>query len=292
VAARIAAALAALVLVPAALAATADYGQAEQVGELTAAALPEVSGFTPATAVPGGWWAVNDSGNTPELHLVDAKGKLLASVRVRGTVNNDWEELASGPGRNGRRTLYVGDIGDNEHVRDDVAIYRVAEPSRRARSVAATALPFRYPDGRHDAEALFVDPASGRIYVVTKSREPVLDPARIYRFPLPLRPGRRVTLEQVKGRLARSIAPVPLVTGAALSPDGTRLAIRTYLQAWEWRRRPGSAFAAIFAAAPEHVSLALESQGESIAYTPDGKALVTTSENPPAPIWRLERTSG
>ena len=94
------------------------------------------------------------------------------------------------------------------------------------------------------------------------------------------------------GRIAKLISPVTLVTGAAVSPDGTRIALRTYLQAWEWRRRPAAAFETLFAATPEEVSLALESQGESIAYTRDGKALVTTSENPPAPIWRLPRTPG
>ena len=129
-----------------------DYGKPEQVGELTADALPEVSGLTAASVVPGGWWAINDSGNTPELHLIDAKGKLLGSVRVRGTVNNDWEELASGPGKNGRRTLYVGDIGDNERVRDDLAIYRVAEPSRtraeRDAGQAPVPLPGRPPRRR------------------------------------------------------------------------------------------------------------------------------------------------
>ena len=37
--------------------------------------------------------------------------------------------------------------------------------------------------------------------------------------------------------------------------------------------------------------LPLERQGESIAYTSDGKALVTTSEQIPAPLWRLRRGS-
>jgi hypothetical protein len=280
-------ALAAAALVPAAVAATPRYEAPERVGELTARALPEVSGFTPATAVRGGWWAINDSGHTAELHLVGARGRLLASVRVRGAENVDWEELASGPGKAGRRTLYVGDIGDNESVRRDLAIYRVAEPARTARTVAATRLPFRYPDGPQDAEALFVDPGSGRLYVVTKSRNPPVEPCRVYRFPLPYRPGTRVTLERVGGRLARLLEPLALVTGAAASPDGTRLAIRTYLQAWEWRRRPGTPFEALFRAPPQQVRIAFESQGEAVAYTLDGRSLVTTSENPPAPIWLL-----
>jgi hypothetical protein len=183
--------------------------------------------------------------------------------------------------------LYVGDIGDNETVRDDLVVYRVPEPSRGQVSVAPTKLPFRYPDGRHNAEALFVDPGSGRNYVLTKTQVPEAEPTALYRFPLPLRPGTRVTLEKVGGRFARLVAPLLLVTGAAVSPDGTRLAVRTYTDAWEWHRRPGSRFASIFTAPFEHVLLPLQRQGESIAYTADGKALVVTSEQIPAPLWRL-----
>jgi hypothetical protein len=283
---RLAVALAALAFVPAAAAA---YGPAKQVGTITSPALPEISGMTAASVVRGGWWVENDSGNTPDLHLISGKGKLLATVRVRGATNVDWEDLASVPAANGRRTLYLADIGDNDHVRDDLVVYRIAEPSRRARSVAATALPFRYPDGRHDAEALFVDPASGRIYVLTKTLDTNAEPCRLYRFPLPLRPGTRVTLERVGGRFAKLVAPVQVVTGAAVSPDGTRLAIRTYFDAWEFHSRAGSPFASVFEAPFEHIVLPLERQGESIAYTSDGKALETTSEKLPAPIWRLSR---
>jgi hypothetical protein len=286
---RLAVALAALALVPGGLASSGSYGPPRQVGTITAAALPEISGLAAARAVPGGWWVVNDSGHTPELHLLGAGGVLLASVRVRGVENGDWEEVAAAPGPGGHRHLYVGDIGDNAHERDDLAVYRVREPSRSARSAPATALPFRYPDGRHDAEALFVDPATSRIYLVTKTDPLSGERCALYRFPLPLRPGRRVTLERVGGRFGRLIAPVPFVTGAALSPDGARLAIRTYTDALEWRRRPGAPFERILGATPEPVELAAEPQGEAIAYALSGEALVTTSEQLPAPLWRLQR---
>jgi hypothetical protein len=282
---RLAVALVVLVLVPAALAA---YGAPKRVGTITAPALSEVSGLTAASVVPNAWWVVNDSGNPAQLHLIGGSGRLIGSVSVRGAANVDWEDLASSPGPGGRPFLYVGDIGDNGRVRDDLAVYRIREPSPNARSVRAAAFPFRYPDRRHNAEALFVDPASGRIYVVTKSEAPAIEPCGLYRFPLPLRPGKRVTLERLSNRLARDLAPVALVTGAALSPDGTRLAIRTYVGAAEWRRAAATPFERIFAARPERVSLASEPQGEAIAYERGGGAIVTTSEQLPAPLWRLQ----
>ena len=281
----VAVALASLALAPAAPAA---YGPPQQAGTISSHELPEVSGLAAASVAPGAWWVVNDSGNTPDLHLVARNGRLLATVPVRGVANVDWEDLASASGPAGRRFLYVGDIGDNDHVRDDLVVYRVREPARSARGATATALPFRYPDGRRNAEALFVDPATSRIYIVTKRDETASEPTVLYRFPLPLRPGRRVTLERIGGAFANQIASLPLVTGAALSPDGTRLAIRTYWEAFEWRRRPDATFESIFEATPGHVTLALERQGESIAYSSDGRALATTSEQLPAPLWRLK----
>jgi hypothetical protein len=284
---RLAVALAALVLVPAALAAAGPYRAPVEVGRITAEELPELSGLVAATTVRGGFWAHNDSGHTSELFLLGPTGRLLQTVDVRGATNGDWEEVASGPAPGGRRYLYVGDIGDNGRVRHEVVVYRLLEPRRGARTARATKLAYRYPGGRHNAEALFVDPASGRIYVVTKT-EVFGDETALYRFPLPLRPGKTVTLEPVEGRFSDLIAPVPFVTGAALSPDGTRLAIRTYAEAWEWRRRPGTPFEALFSATPRHVDLARERQGEAITYTTDGRALVTASEFLPAPLWRLE----
>src|SRR5262249_12884346 len=132
-------------------------------------------------------------------------------------------------------------------------------------------------------------PGSGRIYVLTKTLGIGAEPCALYRFPLPLRPGERVTLEKVGGRFARLVAPVPVVTGAAVSPGGTRLASRTDTSARELHRRPGAGFASIFAAPFEAIAIPLERQGESIAYTGDGKAVVTTSEQLPAPIWRIPR---
>jgi hypothetical protein len=232
----------------------------------------------PSAALRDGWWAINDSGHTAELHALDRRGRLVASVPVAGSSNGDWEDLARvGP------ELYIADIGDNNHERDDLVVYRVREPVIAARTTRkAVAFPFRYPDGRHDGEGIVVNPANGTIYVLTKG-----DETRVYRFPRPLEPGRPVVLQRI--RAAEVVARLIQVTGAAASPDGTRIAIRTYSEAYELRRRKGRSFESAFTGAVEYVPLPIERQGESITYTLGGAALVTTSEQPPAPIWRLAR---
>ena len=272
-----------LMLVDGASAGTVAYGPPQRAGVISSRALAEVSGLVASRSLRGGWWAVNDSGNPPLLHAVDARGRLVASLQVGGATNRDWEDLAAGPGPGGR-FLYIGDIGDNDRVRDDLVVYRVREPAlAHGRNVRARAFPFRYPDGRFDAEALLVDPVSGHIYLITKGAR-----ARVYRFPLPLRPGRRVVLERVRGNGASQIAALELTTGAAISPDGSRIALRNYWVAYELRRGRGRPFESRFTTITQ-VNLRPEPQGEAISYTRDGGALVTTSEQPPAPIWRYPR---
>ena len=277
---------AALAVVAAAQATLARYGAPRRVGTITSPAMSEVSGLVASHRLRGGWWAVNDSGNAPQLHAVGPGGRLVSSLTVRSATNRDWEDLAAAPAPGGR-ALFIGDIGDNALARDDLVVYRVREPAVHARATArAEALPFRYPDGRHDAEALAVDPRSGRIYVITKERRQ----ARVYRFPSPLRPGRRVVLERIRGAGAKQLSRLAPVTGAAISPDGSRVVVRTYWEAVELRRGPGRPFEARFSTV-EDVSLALERQGEVIAYGREGRSLTTTSEMLPAPIWRLRRRS-
>ena len=255
---RLAAALGALVLAPAALGA---YGTAQRAGTITSPELTEVSGLTAATVVRGGWWVLNDSGNTPELHLISGKGKLLQTVRVSGASNVDWEDLASAPGANGRRTLYVGDIGDNDAVRDDLVVYRVPEPSRGARTRAADGVPVPLPRRPPQRRGALRRPGVGAHLRADEDAEPRGRADRALPLPAAAAPGHARDAREGRRPLREARRAAAAQTGAAVSPDGTRLAIRTYTDAWEWHRRPGSSFASIFAAPFEHVVLAARAPG-------------------------------
>ena len=269
-------------------AAGSEYGEPKRVGTIDAPALSELSGLAASRETPGVFWVVNDGGHGARLYAISRRGTMLAQFEVPDARNRDWEALAvvSRPGR--RAALYVGDIGDNAGGRDDLVIYRLPEPVVRPgglarRTARPRVFPFRYPDGRHDAEAIAVDPRTGRIYVITKS----LRGARLYRFPRPLQPGRQVTLQRVGGAAADGIASVRLATGAAVSPDGSRVDVRTYFGAVEFSRGRSRGLAGAFSREATPVVLAAERQGEAITYSPSGRAILTTSEGRPAPIWRV-----
>jgi hypothetical protein len=233
----------------------------------------------------------NDGGDLPRIFAINSTGKLLGTYRVVGAINVDWEDIASGPAADGGPALYIADIGDNEKRRDAVVVYRVKEPDlagggESGQTESAEPFQFRYPDGAHNAEALIVDPESGRMYVITKTQS---SPCSVYRSPWPLKLGEPMTFEVVNGVAAAAISQLRFVTGAAASPDGNRVAIRTYFSAFELLRPPGKGFESIFDSSPSSVALPLEQQGEAIAYTRDGRYLVTTSELLPAPLHQLRR---
>jgi hypothetical protein len=267
------------------------YSEASQIGTITDRSLAEISGMTPARTAKGLWWVHNDSGGKPQIYLINSTGKFAGQFVVTGAKNRDWEDIASGPGRGGAPSLYIADIGDNSRKFEGYTIYRVKEPNlAKGRLNGATEpaelLRFRYPDGKHDAEALFIDPQNGRPYIVTKKMTP---PCGVYRFPLPLRPTETVTLEKVPGHAIDRISNLMMVTGAAASPDGTRVIVRSYFTAVEITKNPSGPFETIFNNTPQIIKIPFERQGEAISYTPDSKSIVTTSERLPAPIFHMVR---
>ncbi|HET6813152.1 MAG TPA: hypothetical protein VFJ69_03970, partial [Actinomycetota bacterium] len=144
----------------------------------------ESSGLALSRRHPAVLWTHNDSGGGPELYAVGSDGRTLATLTLAGAEARDWEALAPGRDDRGRPALLVGDIGDNQDLWPEVAVYRVTEPARlRDATVPAVRYRLRYADGPRDAEALLVDPRSNRLYVATKSS----DGGGLYRAPARLR---------------------------------------------------------------------------------------------------------
>jgi hypothetical protein len=237
----------------------------------------------------------NDSGDVPRYFAVDAAGCTVVRYTLEGAEAIDWEDMSSGAEHKGKPTLWLGDIGDNAAARPDVSVYRVTEPkvprinpTRGACAVPleeprpATRFDLEYADGPHDAEALLVHPKTGRLFIVTKGSS-----AQLYAAPKKLRTGEPNMLAPVAPINAR----VGLVTAGAFSPNGKRLVLRNYTEAFEWRVNDSSLRPAL-AREPEVVPLPATPQGEAIAYTPDGAALITTTEDPAgtgAPVYRVPR---
>lgn len=137
------------------------------------ARLPELSGLAPSRRQAGLWWALNDSGNAPELIAFDSQGRIQGGVRVSGVINHDWEDLASFEDDQGR-WLLIGDIGNNFGLRSEVSLILLREPRPDAGSVAPhRVLRFTWADGARDSESLAVDVAARQVLLADKGRRPV-----------------------------------------------------------------------------------------------------------------------
>jgi len=255
-------------------------------GTLADASLRESSGVARSHRIPGVFFSINDSGNDPEIFALDSTGAALGRWPLPALNNRDWEAIASGPCPAGR-CLFIGDLGDNLETRKYVTIYRVTEPETlaafREKSAVKVAgvdsLRFRYPGGPRDVEALWID-AAGTPYVVSKGRS---GPITLYRVS-PHFGAKKVQLAERAQVLP--ITPQPAlgqwVTDAALSPDGHRVAIRTYTMLYIFVRSPDGRLER-----PTRCGLAgLEPQGEGVDWLDDGRLFLTSeaSAGKPAPV--------
>ncbi len=250
--------------------------EAVQTGKFQDPDLRESSGIVPSSTMPGVLYTFNDSGNPPEIFATDSTGRAMGRWRVPHVSNLDWEAMARGPCPVGS-CLYLGDIGDNGEKRPTVVLYRLREPARfeRFRGAADPApldldsLTFRYPDGPHDAEALYLDRA-GSIFVVTKGRH---GPVRLFRVPAE----GFATPAPVTAELVQDLPITPaarlgrLVTDAATSPNGQRVAIRTYSELYLF---PVLGLGRLGTPVVCNVA-GLERQGEGIAWLDDRRLLLT-----------------
>ncbi|MGH3646557.1 MAG: hypothetical protein ACRDTM_05210, partial [Micromonosporaceae bacterium] len=174
-------------------------------------------------------------------------------------------------------TLWVADIGDNRLERDTVALWKIS-PDRNTAEIHR----LTYPDGKHDAEALLMPP-DGKPVIMTKDPEG----AGIYVAQTALKVDESVPLTKAgdfkvsnTGTGGNRFGAVgqKLVTGAALSADGTRAVVRTYADAYEWKLTGDDVVAALTKGKPLRTPLPGEPQGEAITYSRDGKKYLTATE--------------
>ena len=98
-----------------------------QLGRIQANRLEEVSGIAASRQNPHILWMHND-GDAEQLYAVHTSGRVVARVQLPAQVT-DLEDIAIGPGpEHGVDYLYLGDIGDNDEDRDEIRVFRFAEP--------------------------------------------------------------------------------------------------------------------------------------------------------------------
>jgi hypothetical protein len=269
------------------------YRLAHVVGSIQNSAVKESSGLIASRSTPGAYWTHNDSGDGPFIYAMNAEGQSLGTWRVSGAEADDWEDISIGPGPEaGKSYLYIGDIGDNEVARKEITIYRVLEPKPDAAlsgsskknpemTEPAEAIRLRYPARKHDAETLLVHPQSAAVYIVTK--EEMGNPT-VYEAAAPLSAGEPITMKSLGELKIRSLFG-GIITGGSISPDGKRVALCDYFQAYELSLPADSKnFNDIWKQRLVSFNFGKREQGESITYRLDGQAVLGTSEGKRAQV--------
>jgi hypothetical protein len=274
------------------------FSAGRRTGSVANETLAEASGLVASRNNPGVLWSHNDSGGHGRVYAMSEDGRDLGVYVLEDTGTTDWEDIALGPGqRPSQSYLYIGDIGANKASRSRIAVYRVLEPKVNVRQRAPMrhkllphdVLWLRYPDSvSRDAETLMIDPKTSDLYVVTKV---VLGSPHVYRARAPLRAGRVIELTHVSSLDLTSATGLSLglVTGGDISADGQWVVIRTYTDAFVWRRPRGHDVGEILRTTPCRIPLVAEPQGEAIAWAPDSGGYFTLSEGNKPPIYYFER---
>ena len=208
----------------------------------------------------GGYWTVNDSGDSAVAYRLNTAGKVVGTLKY-DAAPIDVEAVALHDGR-----LYVADIGDNSSDRESVTVYYFDSARPDNRTVDYNSYDFTYPDGPHDAEGLLVD-ESGRLFVVTKDAEGSV-------YAAPREPKRSGTNE-----LTRVGSAPPAVTDGTFLPGGERIALLTY-----------GSIAVLDAKSYKpigYTTIPAQRQPESLTVSLDGSSLLVGSEGKRSKVYAV-----
>ncbi|CAN5473242.1 hypothetical protein BH10ACI2_BH10ACI2_02220 [soil metagenome] len=273
------------------------YGPPVITGKIKSDDIPESSGLAASRCQANVLWTHNDSGDDAFIYALNSKGENLGTWKVPNAANIDWEDIAAFKDKAGKCFVFIGETGDNKSQRHEHTIYRIPEPLALAanagttkenadQTAAAGVIRFSYPDHDQDAEALMVHPRTGDIYVVSKR---VSGPAGVYRLKPSFDAPEPQTAEKITDLSVPAI-PNGFLTGGDISPDGRRMVICDYAQAYEYvLPESDTNFDNIWTQPPDPIELGKRKTGESICYSVDGTSIFAGSEGLHSPIIELKR---
>lgn len=267
-----------------------QFSEPEVVAQVKPENAAEVSGLAVSRQSPKVFWVHND-GDRDRVFALNGGGELLATYQISRALS-DFEDIAIGPGPDPTRDyLYFGDIGSNSGERNKIRVYRVPEPKVDAAWVENPKSPklsgverfeLVYPEAEgHDAEGFFVDPVSGDLFVFTKSA----GESSVFRAARSQLIAETTSVLDRVGRLSFSN-----VSSAAISRDGSYIAVRRESAAKLWVRQPGQTVSEALQTEPFDlpvVGLPGEPNGEALCFDPMGGGYYTTSEGVNQNIYRF-----
>jgi hypothetical protein len=243
--------------------------------------LRELSGLV---ATKSGFIVINDGTDIAarkRIFFLDSKCKISKEpVRYSGQGPFDTEDLALSKDGN---TLWIADTGDNadsKERRTRVALWSMPVSGTKQPTLHRLS----YPEGKpHDAEALLIGD-DGKPLIITKvtsGKAEIYTPSAALKSgdtePVPMRKAGEIALPKTQTENALNTFGRIAITGASRAPDGSRVVLRTYADAFEFDVTGGDIVGALTTGKPRVTPLA-DPFGEAISYTSDGKSFLTVSD--------------
>ncbi|WP_070138015.1 hypothetical protein [Crocinitomix algicola] len=129
----------------------------------------------------------NDSGNEPEIYILNLKGELIKTIALEDAKNRDWEDIT----QDDKGRVYLGDFGNNSNNREKCHIYILPSDFMKHKKVKPKKITFSYEDQKNyppkktkmnfDCEAFIWK--EGFLYLFTKCRtKPFTGESRVYKI--------------------------------------------------------------------------------------------------------------
>lgn len=235
--------------------------------------LKEVSGIVYSNSTQLAW-VLEDSGNANKIYGLNKNGKIEKSIIIAQTENIDWEDIT----KDNNENLYIGDFGNNDNTRKDLAIYKIDKNSLNNSSVIPSyKITFAYPEQTefppkktklfYDVEA-FVE-YKNSFYLFTKNRSKDFDGTTfLYKVPNQAGFHHAQLLGQFK---AEGDYQNAAITGASISPDEKKVILLSHSQVWIFENFSSDNF---FSGKVKRVGLDHFSQKEAIGFKDNSTLLI------------------
>tara|TARA_B100000809_G_scaffold127796_2_gene125933 strand:- start:12995 stop:14968 length:1974 start_codon:yes stop_codon:yes gene_type:complete len=255
-----------------------NYEVPQKVGKFKDDRINEASGMAFSYTTQDAFWVHNDSGDGPNLFLINKQGDLLSMGVISGATSSDWEDMSSFV-LNGKAYLIIGDFGDNQRKRGEYRLYIIEEPMYDPQQTSGNSYPivrtikYQYDNGKQNCESVAVDVAQGKIILFGKSQDN--NKRHVYEIPLSVAPG-TVSLN------AKRIASLSTesTTAMDISKNGHRAVVLTYEDfAYEFIREEGETWQEAFNKPYSKIAMPIGRAGEeAIAYDTNGLDIYTVRE--------------
>jgi hypothetical protein len=210
---------------------------------------------------------ITDGGNASSVYTYTISTKKMGPEYVINKAKNiDWEDLTSDP----HGTLYIGDFGNNDNDRKDLAVYKISHIKTAKAKDSATSLinftlsdqtefPPKKKERNFDIEAFFY--ANNYLYLFTRNRSKDFDgTTKMYKLPAVAGSHVAELIGQYKTCKDDSDCKI---TGAAYHNASKTVALLSYNKVWIIKDFKGDAY---LEGNIKEIKLGHKSQKESVTF--------------------------